>query len=877
VNRCRISAATLAISLLAAGARAQGPPAQPPQPLQPGSEAQPIQPDPPPQPLPPQPPQPPSGVDLATRATDSASGLSRVPGALYGGSPEGASAAIAVPGSINGQAVVAIDGFEIAGAPRAGAAGFGLLAEEEVQVTPSGVETDAAAPGVRINLVQKRGTNEWRGSGSALWGGTLAGGRDTVSTAAVPAAQVQSGEPLTGNRLRGSNAYGLEAGGPLRQDRLWLWATLDRTAQRWTAFGGQPSDDALRRAAGKLNAQPAGGNSAVLAWNGSWQRAAGEGAGPERAPSTTLDGRSRSNLARLEDTQVLSAALYWTATLGATDFRATDDPRAGLGRELWFDTAGVAHGSWFALGQRRRRQSAAFSGERFFTTGKLNHEVKLGGEGRHESGDTDVTPAGSGAVLTPGEVVDLPPDFSVIQAWREGRIASGLERESAWLQDKITWGPATVLAGLRYDLQRLVPHPSRVAASPFTPLLPALDFSGTGNASARLRWQSSSPRLAFTWAMGKNRQTLLRASLSRYAEQLDAGLAAQLDPTAPASAYFYWFDPEHHVVPPPSAAGLRFWVPTGFDPAHPGVTPNAVDPALHPEQTDEAVLGVELAPLPGSVLTLTGTYRRTSGVLEERLFVRDSATGQVRLAESGDWVPAGAVSGQLASVTYYQPYYDLRQGLTPTGGTLLTNGDRRQRYAGLTLGWTRRLADRWMARAHLTWQDWTWQIGPNFTRFADPTEIVGQGQRNGAPVAEPAAGFGDKPFFLSSRWSFNASALVQLPWAVSATVDLDGRQGFPVPYFQQVSRDAAGPVDVQATDRLDAFRYGNLFTVDARLEREVALRSELDLTLSLEGLNLIGAGTVLRREADLGVTRAGYLNEILAARTFRLGLKLAFR
>ena len=123
----------------------------------------------------------------------------------------------------------------------------------------------------------------------------------------------------------------------------------------------------------------------------------------------------------------------------------------------------------------------------------------------------------------------------------------------------------------------------------------------------------------------------------------------------------------------------------------------------------------------------------------------------------------------------------------------------------------------------------------------------------------------------------NASALVQLSWGINAALQLDGRQGFPVPYFQQVGRDAAGPVDVQAVDRLDRFRYGSVFTADARLERETALRGELDLTLWIEGLNLLDAGTVLRREADLGVSRAGFVNEVLAPRTFRLGLKLAFR
>jgi hypothetical protein len=910
----------LAIALLAAPAAPQDPPPAPAQPAQaaaapPDLGAEPLPPDadtastadpqpaadpqpttgPRPTADPLQPPGPParpprpdprrSGQDSAlgraalprlSPGPESAGGLARVPGARYGGGPEGAGAALAVPGSPSGQAVVAIDGFEVAGDARSGAAGFGLLAAELVEVTPSGFEPDAAMPGVRLNLVQQRGTNEWRGAASSLWGGLL-GRRGTLGSPAVPAAQAQSGEPLDLNRLRGSSAYGLEAGGLLHPDRLWLWGAADRSAERWTVFGGQRRNDTLRRAAAKLNARLSDGNSALLAWNGGWQSAAGEGAGPERGTATTLGGSSRSGVARLEDTHIFSPASYLTANLGVTSLTARDDSRGGLGRELWFDGAGVAHGSWFAQEDRRRRWSAAAAGERFFSTGNLRHEVKLGGEDRQEAGEAAVTAPGSGAVLTPGQVALLSPDVSVVQAWREGRVATRLDRQAVWLQDRIARGPATAVVGLRYDLQRLALRPSRAAASPFTPLLPAVDFSGSGGAVTGLRWQSFTPRLGVSWALGKDREALLRASLARYAAPLDPALGAQLDPTAPASAYYYFANPLHDVLPPPTSAGLGFWVPAGFDPLRPGATPNTVDPALHPEMTDEAVLGFEIAPLQGSILSLTGTYRRVGGVMEQRLLVRDGSTGQVRLAQAADWVPAGAVAGRLPAGSYYQPYYDLRPGLEPTGGTLLTNGDRRQRYAGLTLGWTRRLANRWTARAHLTWQDWSWRIGPNFRHFADPTAIVGAGQRDGAPVVTPAAGFGEKPFFLNSRWSWNASALAQLPWGVNAALQLDGRQGFPVPYFQQVGRDAAGPIDVQAVDRLDRFRYGSILTADARLDREIALRGELDLTLALEGLNLLAAGTVLRREADLGVTRAGFVNEALAPRTVRLGVKLAFR
>jgi hypothetical protein len=84
-------------------------------------------------------------------------------------------------------------------------------------------------------------------------------------------------------------------------------------------------------------------------------------------------------------------------------------------------------------------------------------------------------------------------------------------------------------------------------------------------------------------------------------------------------------------------------------------------------------------------------------------------------------------------------------------------------------------------------------------------------------------------------------------------------------------------VSVQLTDRFDAARSGSLVTLDARLAREVDFHRDLSVEVSLEALNLLSAGTVLARELDLGTTRAGAANEILAPRTFRLGVRMGWR
>ncbi len=352
----------------------------------------------------------------------------------------------------------------------------------------------------------------------------------------------------------------------------------------------------------------------------------------------------------------------------------------------------------------------------------------------------------------------------------------------------------------------------------------------------------------------------MRASLARYASQLGGAIPARVDPAAPASAAYY--------VPASPGAGpdVSFWYPNGFDPLlPPGVPANVVDPRLRPELTDEAIAGAEQALGVDGVVGLHLVYRRITGVLEDRLLVRD-ASNAVRVATAADWIPEAPETGTLPDGTPYSvPYYDLRPGLSPTGGTRLVNGDRRQR------------ASRWTARGRLLWQDWRWQLGPTYRHYADPSPALVDGNYDGQPVAGQSPLPGGRPAYLSSHWAFDLSAAVQLPAAFSAAVEISGRQGVPLAYYRTIGRDLSGPVDLRLTQRVDAFRSDDLVSFDARLDKEIAAGPDLTFALSLEGLNLLTSGQVLRRETNLGVGRANFVDEVLTPRLLRLGLKLQFR
>jgi len=784
----------------------------------------------------------------------------------YGGRP---GQAFVGPGSNGSQGVFRLEGFEVGDAASSGmAVGVSALTAEQVEVTTGGADPAVLSPGLQINLVQRRGTNEWRAAARGLGsGGPLAAGASGVH--GLAAGQAAS-EQVSGDRVRDTATAGAEVGGPLRQDALWLWGGLDRGWTALSAFGGQRYSLSDLAGAAKIDARLTAANSATLAWTRASRTADGEGAGPDRAPATTLDRHGHGDVWRLVDTAILSPRLYATATAGLVDAASQALPRGGLDTPLELDAAGVAHGSWYADEESGNTRAASLQVSDSGQIAGAASELRMAGEWRRAL-EAARFQAPAWSQVTAGSVLDLQSTLDVLDIWRDGSTRDTLTREGLWGADTLRWSRVTAELGLRFDRQTPRNLPSSVAGVPGVALLPAVDFGG--NDAGGIHWDSLAPRLAVAWAPAAAPRLLLRASLARFASQLGGAIPARVDPAAPASAAFY------APASPGAGQGLTFWYPNGFDPQlPPGVPANALDPRLRPELTDEAIVGAEQALGTDGVVGLQLAWRRTTGLLEDRLLVRDAASGQVRVATARDWVTEPPETGTLPDgAAFSVPYYDLRSGLAPTGGTLLVNGDRHQRLLGATLEWRQRLARRWTALGHLVWQDWTWQIGPNYRRYADPTPALVDGNYNGQPVAGQSPLPGGRPLYLSSQWSFDLSAAVQLPGELSAAVAINGRQGFPLAYYRTVARNNAGPVDLRLTGRVDAFRSDDLVSCDARLDKDIAAGSDVAVALSLEGLNLLTSGQVLRRETNLGVGRANYVDQVITPRLLRLGLKLQFR
>ncbi|HVS01448.1 MAG TPA: TonB-dependent receptor [Thermoanaerobaculia bacterium] len=755
---------------------------------------------------------------------------------------------------------------------------------EEVQLATGGSDVTKTTAGVTLNLVTKRGTNRVRGTARYLITDESLQSSPSVDPAEFPPGQSPDVET---DRLDRLEDYGLELGGPLRRDRLWIWGAAARNEIGEVATGGLPQNSEIETLALKANAQVTAGNSGVAAWNRSIKRVFGRGAGPDRQREATRDQDGETDVLKLEDTQVVGSSAVLSASYAEVDGGFGVFALGGVGPaapESLLDADGVWKRNISTFTTDRVSEELRIEGSYFFAGGAVGHELKVGGRERTWEDVNLFSWPGRGLIHIAGVNFGFPdgPE-DIVVAHRGGRNPTTEEFLSLWAQDTLSAGRWTVSLGLRYDHQEGRNDPSSVLANPaFPEVLPALEFAG--NDGGGFDWETVSPRLGTTYAMGEDQKTLLRASYARFAEALSSAEVLHVNPLGNAYAYFGFTDGDGDNQWDGPHEPATFLFPEGFDPADPTalVSPNATDPGLDPAVTDELVLAIEHAVRPELVVALHLTGRRTSDVAERRPLVRDAA-GEVRAARREDYVEDRVLEGTLPDGTPFSaPVFALRPGLSPTGGTLLTTGDRRVEYRGAALSATKRLSGRWMLRGFLNYAETEWDVPAGFSAFDDPTDAHpgdvedGDGQVSVEAVLAPTG-----EIFLNSRWQAHLSGLYRVapdrPWGFDVAANLYAREGYPLPYYLRVVGADGQRRRVQAVGRVDDFRTDELVLVDLRLAKELRLLGErLGLTLSLDLFNALNEAPVLRRELQLNSRRADFVNETLGPRVWRLGLRLSW-
>src|SRR5262249_7620830 len=177
------------------------------------------------------------------------------------------------------------------------------------EIATGGSDPSIAVPGVTLNLVTKRGTNQILGSGRALY-----------------------------NSVAGWD-YGAELGGPLWKDRVWLLGAGASTRFLGQTFVTQPpqqmsqSHETVNHWNAKLNAQIAAANALTFSYLNSDQVVLGDGAGEDRSQPTTWNTTFTTAAYRLEDSQVFSSKLFASAYFSYLSIGGNAVPQGGVDQQ----------------------------------------------------------------------------------------------------------------------------------------------------------------------------------------------------------------------------------------------------------------------------------------------------------------------------------------------------------------------------------------------------------------------------------------------------------------------------------------------------------------------------------------------------------------
>lgn len=816
--------------------------------------------------------------------------MQQVPGVLMdrinvGGSESGQQSSFVGKGVTGDQVAWNVDGVTVTDmASLSSPSYFDFDSFEEMQITTGGSDPRIMTPGVQLNMVTKRGSNEWRGSGRYFLT------EDSWQSAADLPEEAES-YLLLGNEISQIADYGFEAGGPLIKDRLWAWgAYAYNDIQSFTA---QPpdalrySDDTqLKDYNVKLNAQPTPHNSATAFWTYGNKTKQGRNVGPTRPPETGWNQSGPTDIYKLEDTHIFSPNFYLTLLASSVEAPFQFIP-AGGETPVWNDPDGVWHGSYFYYFSDRPQDNYRADMSSFFDTGKVNHELKFGfGYRQTPTTSTSYFPVNNSRTYM---FEDGPGAAGGVEFDREGKADFEQTLQDFYVGDTMLMGNLTIQAGFRYDIQNGKNNPVSVRANPIIPdILGAASFTP----DTEVEWKTISPRIGATWSPGDTNRTLIRGGYNRYVDQLGGSVLAQSSPFFYYQYLYYYFtDLNGDKIAQRNEIDFDYGIVASYlvDPDNPnsGIPTQRLDPNIRAPKTDELILGVEHALSSEFTIAANYTYREVTDLVWAQ---PEKNRGAGDFFTPADYEIAGYAEGTVNGQSYRVPYYSVKDGLPSPANFVFTNRpDYKQKYQGIEIALTKRLSNRWMARGNVSFNDWTQDVGaraiydPTKQLFSGPANIFGCLACNGDQVVQGSGtGSGAKGgIYINSRWSYFMTGMYQGAWGLNYSASVQGREGYPIPFYHRVSSDGTRKSVLALESIEDSPRLDNIFQLDARISREIKVGG-VGVTFSVDAFNLTNERTTIQREHRLFTSatrpdpRADQIEELQSPRVFRVGARLSF-
>jgi hypothetical protein len=296
---------------------------------------------------------------------------------------------------------------------------FNFDSFQEIQVATGGSSLTLQSAGVTLNLVTKRGTNDWKGLTRYFYAS------DRWQSDNTPAEARAQG--LQSNRTALLRDYGIETGGPVIKDRLWAWGAWGRNDISLDLIGNVLEDGRTVRGTAtleqfnlKLDAQPGRSDSLTFFFQHGDKRVLGRDVGSTAVRpagrGAARDQHSPNPLYKLDDSHVFSASLVASAFLSYLPGEFEFVPQASREAQAYFDADGILQGSNELFRTSRTQRQAGVNGSKFLETGRLSHELRFG-FGYRSTVSSSLTSWPGG-----GLVGDENPDFPTATVIRDGHV-----------------------------------------------------------------------------------------------------------------------------------------------------------------------------------------------------------------------------------------------------------------------------------------------------------------------------------------------------------------------------------------------------------------------------------------------------------------------
>lgn len=766
--------------------------------------------------------------------------------------------------------------------PSASPVYYDFDAFEEMEITTGGNDASVYTGGIVVNIVAKRGGNEWVGNASYY------NVSDALQSTNTPQELIDhpilnpiTGEPAKGsNRTEEINEYGLDIGGPLIKDKLFVWGAYRQNWINLFSITDLPDNTKLTNYNFKTNFNWNTANESQFGYFRSSKDKIGRGNPAIQAPET-LWNQGSSNTLSLPG--IVTAQQTWvpndhTIVTGRFGYIGADFsliPPGGNDKPMIFLSA-IPHweNTWYFESPVLSQEHDINADVNSFKQGWMggDHEFKFGFEYRTSWFRTFIS-YGNGVYIydyyqtTPGG--PLTSGYVQAQHYEDGRLSQ--HRVSLYATDTYRKDRLTLNLGFNFATQTAKNEPSSVPAVPgFEQFVGPFDYPG---GDPGITFRGISPRLGASYDVAGNGKTIVRANFARYYDAFDLTSVEYSNPTYVSNGVIFLYQnkngdrtitPGELVGDPIYYGGLNGPV---FDlDAFLAVHKYASD--ISSPWTNEVILAVEREVTGDLSVSATYTYRRYGN------FTTIAPFG----VSTSDYVPGGTYSATTPLGDFSVPYFVLPEGFKQDGTAIYTNiKDFNETYNGVDIVVRKRMSHNFQLNGSLTVQKQTghYHGGDSLARDAyDPTNL---------PFVQghAYAYMGKGGIYPYSEWNMKVSGVYQFPYDIQAAAYLRYQQGYPYIIYGNIPDSTLQAFNGTSSRRImvepvGSRRFDNKFILDLKFEKGFEIGHYGRLTGIVDLFNVTNSNTVLRRNAVIDTSTFNRILEVLSPRAARLGLRYSF-